>query len=155
MALHGVGALTAHHGCSRGMLVAGGLMLLVLVLLGVTNTIPLFVATVFFALFSVMGLGFAINIMRIARATPATSPHERLLNGNAKVIVALTPHGRVLLHGENWAATLDAPFAHQHMAIGERVRVVRVEGLQLIVTPTVEALVAYAQGLPHDPLLNP
>ena len=154
MALHGVGAVTAHHGCLRGMLVSGGLMLIILTLLGVTNTIPLLVATVFFALFSLMGLGLAVNLIRIARITPPSPPHERLLNVNAKVIVALTPHGRVLLHGENWAATLDDAFADQHIPIGAHVRVIRVEGLCVIVTPTVEALVAYAQGLPHVPPLN-
>ena len=154
MALHGFGALTTHHGCLRFTMGLGLITLIGLVLLGITNTIPLLVAAIFFAIFSLLSLTLAANVMRVARLIPPTPAHARLLNDHARVIEELAPEGRVLIQGENWAATLDPAFASQRIPVGQVVRVVHVVDLRLIVTPSVETLVAQAQALPPAPWLS-
>lgn len=148
MTLQGFGALTAHHGCLRFTMGLGLITFIGLVLLGITNMIPFLVAAMLIAIFSLLSLILAVNVIRFARSIPPTSAHARLLNDHARVIEELAPHGRVLIQGENWAATLDPAFADQRIPVGQLVRVIHVVDLRLIVTPSVETLVAQARALP-------
>lgn len=84
-------------------------------------------------------------LFRLARQTRQSSGLERFLDQPAVVTQTLTPEGRVRLHGEDWAAVLDEPFAHAPVAAGRNVRVVGVEHLRLIVAPTVQELLDHAR----------
>ncbi len=81
----------------------------------------------------------------VARRANNSTGHERFINQTATVLEDLAPMGRVMYQGENWAARLDTPFATQHIAIGETVRVIGVENLCLITTPSIDHLVRVAQ----------
>jgi len=65
-----------------------------------------------------------------ARRRPVTTGAEQLLGASAQVIEAFTGRGRVRLFGEEWAAECDRP-----LAAGQRVKILRVEGLTLHVHP--------------------
>jgi membrane-bound serine protease (ClpP class) len=58
---------------------------------------------------------------------------EGLIGKRGEARTALDPHGRVFVHGEIWNATGESP-----VALGQPVRVVRVEGLRLWVVPVSE-----------------
>ncbi len=85
------------------------------------------------ALVSAGVIRFAIQAQRF----PVKTGREGLLGERAKVIEPLSPNGRVRILGENWAAQLAEPFAHAGKVVeaGSEVRVVKVEGLTLIVEP--------------------
>ncbi|HLY29645.1 MAG TPA: NfeD family protein [Ktedonobacterales bacterium] len=104
-------------------------------------------------LVAVIVLRFAIG----AQLRRVTTGKEGLIGKQATVIEALQPDGRVMLQGENWQARLDpslfppdariaaqtnggaatalAQQATHVIEVGAKVRVVRVEGLRLIVAP--------------------
>jgi membrane-bound serine protease (ClpP class) len=85
------------------------------------------------ALVSAGVIRFAIQAQRF----PVKTGREGLLGERAKVVDPLSPEGRVRILGENWAARLAEPFAQAGKAVeaGREVRVVKVEGLTLIVEP--------------------
>ncbi|NWF70336.1 MAG: hypothetical protein HXY40_14715 [Chloroflexi bacterium] len=66
--------------------------------------------------------------MRRLRAMPDTSADERLAGTEGIVMTPLNPTGTVKLRGENWTAYSDEPIAS-----GERVLVIKRDGLQLYV----------------------
>jgi membrane-bound serine protease (ClpP class) len=94
------------------------------VLLGVVGAV---------ALFAVAVLRAAIRAQRF----PVKTGREGLVGERATVIDALSPDGRVRILGENWAARLATPFneAGREVEAGSEVRVVRVDGLTLVVEP--------------------
>jgi|GEM_PF-5026776 len=124
-----------------------------LVALGITGVA--FVSFVGVALLGVGG-GIVRIVWRFLRGTTHSNGNERFIDQHATVIVALTPSGRVRFHGENWAARLDDPFAAEHLPVGTDVRIIGIHELQLIVTPSVEALVGrvqmHALPDPHTPI---
>ncbi len=65
---------------------------------------------------------------------PVTTGVEQLLHDDAVVVEPFTGRGRVRVHGETWFAVADVP-----LAAGQRVRIVRVDGLTLHVVPTGSA----------------
>ncbi len=143
MAQHGWGMHFGHHGWLRVAGLVGGLTLIVVAALVFLNAISLLLASAIFAGLSLTGAGLAWNVAQIAARSSLSAPsHQRLLDATAKVIVDLAPEGRVLVQGENWAALLDPAFAGRPIPAGARVRVVGVEDLCLIVTPSVDDLLA-------------
>jgi membrane-bound ClpP family serine protease len=148
MSQHGWGLSFAHHGWLRVAGALGGLALLFVAVLIFTNAISLLLAAAIFAGVSMSGAGLAWNVMRIARFAPPAPPHQRLLDAPAKVIVALAPEGRVLVQGENWAAVLDDAFSDQAIPVGNRVRVIGVEDLRLIVTPSIDDILTHVHERP-------
>jgi membrane protein implicated in regulation of membrane protease activity len=153
MAQHGFGVLVGHHGCLRATLVGGAVALGAVVALVVVGSIPPLVAAASFAVISVGGAWLAVMAVRVATSMRNMPVPNRLLDSPATVVVDLTPAGRVLVQGENWAAVLDDPFRQQPIPAGQQVRVVAIENPRLIVTPSVEALLgqARAQSLAPPP----
>jgi membrane-bound ClpP family serine protease len=145
MAQHGFAAMFGHHGCLRAGLIGGGVVLTGVVVLVATGTISPLLAAATFAAIAVGGAALTVNVMRLIRTVPSLPAHVRLLDSTATVVITLAPEGRVLAQGENWAATLDDAFADQSIPAGRRVRVVGVENLRLIVTPSVDELLAQAR----------
>jgi membrane-bound ClpP family serine protease len=146
MAQHGIGALVGHHGCLRATLVGGAIALGAVLTLVATGAIsPLFAAAAFAAI-SVGGAGLAVLAVHTAASLRDLPAPNRLLDSTAIVVVDLTPAGRVLVQGENWAAVLEEPFQQQPILVGQPVRVVAIENLRLIVTPSVEALLGHARA---------
>jgi membrane-bound serine protease (ClpP class) len=80
-----------------------------------------------FALVTAGGLAMlAVGAMRRQVSTGA----EGLIHRHAEVRTALSPHGKVFVHGELWNAVSDVP-----VAVGGQVEVVAVDGLRLQVRP--------------------
>lgn len=75
-------------------------------------------------------LGILVFALR-AQRTPHRMGQESLVGRTGVVRIALEPAGIVQLGGEQWTA--ESANIHQHLPVGTRVRVVRVEGLKLIV----------------------
>ncbi len=132
--LRGVHGIFAHHGFLWFVFVLSGATLLLLSILVAVGIIAPFAAALTFAGVSGMGALLAMAVVLSIRHQPLPA-HERLLGSRATVVMPLAPQGRVMVHGEDWAATLDAPFANQALAVGQTVRVLNVVGLHLIVTP--------------------
>ncbi|HEX8994736.1 MAG TPA: NfeD family protein [Ktedonobacterales bacterium] len=84
-------------------------------------------------LISLLVLRYSIG----AQMRRVTTGKESFIGQTVTVIEPLTPAGRVSLLGENWAAKL-APSAAEvgWLPLGAHARVVRVEGLTLLVVPT-------------------
>lgn len=97
------------------------------------NPIVILVFVAGVGLISVAILRAAIRAQRF----PVKTGREGLIGERALVTEALTPAGRVRILGENWAATLAAPFAEAGKPVeaGQEVRVVSVDGLTLVVEP--------------------
>src|SRR5262249_13383373 len=87
---------------------------------------PAFVVPLSVAMAAVMGL-FVVLVVRAQRAPVATG-RAGMLGELGQAASELDPRGKVQVHGEIWNALARAPIAR-----GERVRVVAVEGLQLLV----------------------
>ena len=79
------------------------------------------------SLLCVLAMRLAIRAHRDEVATGV----EGLLEELGTVTQDLTPTGKVRVHGEIWDATATGPPIHR----GTRVRVVRVDNLQLMVEP--------------------
>jgi membrane-bound serine protease (ClpP class) len=77
---------------------------------------------------------FGVVMAARAQRRRVSSGAEGLVGEVGEVRSDLAPRGRVFVHGELWNATSDAPVRR-----GQAVRVVRVEGLQLRVTPVSDA----------------
>ena len=81
-------------------------------------------------------LGVAVEVaevgfwMRFLRRYRVRTGAEGLIGSNAEVIEDCDPRGRVRLRGEIWHA-----YCGPGARVGERVRVIRVEGLTLRVEP--------------------
>jgi membrane-bound serine protease (ClpP class) len=65
-----------------------------------------------------------------ARRKPVTTGTEQLAGAVAEAAEAFSGRGRVRIFGEEWAAVSDKPIAS-----GQRVRIDRVDGLTLHVSP--------------------
>ena len=68
-----------------------------------------------------------VNVRTLGRR-PVTSPD---IGVRARVVSALTPRGYVKVGNELWPAMSDGPSLEE----GRHVRIVRIEGMQLFVTP--------------------
>jgi membrane-bound serine protease (ClpP class) len=65
-----------------------------------------------------------------SRRRPVVSGHEGLLREQAEAVEAFEHQGLVRVHGELWNALTSAP-----VQAGQRLRIVRVDGLTLQVEP--------------------
>ncbi len=76
---------------------------------------------------------FLLNrVLNVHRSQPLTG-QEGMVGEEGRVVVALEPAGKVFVHGEYWDAV-----ASRSMALGERVRVVKVHGDRLEVEPVAD-----------------
>ncbi len=82
------------------------------------------------ALASALFLIGAVGLIVKARRGPVVSGPEELLQSRGEALEDFHGIGKIRIHGEIWAARCDTP-VHK----GERVRVLRREGLTLIVEP--------------------
>jgi membrane-bound serine protease (ClpP class) len=82
------------------------------------------------AVIEVAEVGFWIRFLRRYRIATGK---EALIGSSAEVIEACDPRGRVRLRGEIWRAECDSD-----ARVGDRVKVVGVEGLTLRVEPESE-----------------
>jgi len=101
--------------------------------------------TVIFTMTALMGLFFffVIGVLLRSRGRPPVTGESTLVGATAVVRQPLDPDGMVFVQGELWQATSTGGTIER----GELVRVVRVDGLRLTVTPvTIEA------GMPPDAL---
>jgi len=121
---------------SHGLLTAGGVIALFLGSLMLTSGAapyfsisPLVIVTVvaFTALFFLFVVGKAI----LAQRRQAVTGREGLVGAVGLAKSPLAPDGVVLIQGELWEASAEG----ERVEAGERVRVVKVEGLRLIVKP--------------------
>ena len=122
---------------SFGLLAVGGVLSLLLgsmmlidspapgLQIGMSLILPVTAATAAITLFLV---GLAIRAQR----APAVTGTSGMLHETGQALTSIDPGGvgRVQTHGEIWTAT-----ATEHVAAGESVRVVGVQGLLLTVTP--------------------
>jgi membrane-bound serine protease (ClpP class) len=88
--------------------------------------IPVVGATAILSLF-VVGMG-----LRAMRRAPQTG-QEGMIGAVGIAKTALSPHGKLAIHGELWDAVSDTP-----VEPGTSARVLRVEGLTLYVTPVLQ-----------------
>ena len=79
--------------------------------------------------------GFLIVMMLFARSRrkPVVSGPEEMVGSTAEVIEWVGAEGRVRAHGEVWQASAEQP-----LTPGRRVRITGIEGLVLVVQPTVK-----------------
>jgi len=76
---------------------------------------------------------FLLNrVLHVHRHQPLTG-QEGLVGEEGRVVVALDPAGKVFVHGEYWDAVAPRP-----VALGERIRVVKVQGGRLEVEPVAD-----------------
>jgi membrane-bound serine protease (ClpP class) len=73
---------------------------------------------------------FLLTLVLRARANKAVMNNAGLMDETGEARTALSPEGKVFVHGEYWDATATAP-----VAAGAPVRVVGVDGLKLRVEP--------------------
>jgi membrane-bound serine protease (ClpP class) len=75
---------------------------------------------------------FLMRLVLKSRKWKTATGKEELLGEEGIVTIALPAgsEGMIRVHGELWRA-----ISKQNVAVGERVRVLRVEGLQLLVEP--------------------
>ena len=72
--------------------------------------------------------------LRLARRWRPQTGAEAMIGRTAEVVVACRPTGQVRVGGELWEARCD-----EGADVGETVRIERLEGLTLVVTPTDSA----------------
>lgn len=91
-----------------------------------------------------IGLTFFAVVMVALRAMkkPIITGRESLAGRDGYVVTRLAPNGVVQVAGEQWSASLEA--GERPLKAGEKVKVVRVEGVRLIVKPLEEK-----ETLPH------
>jgi membrane-bound serine protease (ClpP class) len=91
-----------------------------------------------------IGLTFFAVVMVALRAMkkPIITGRESLAGRDGYVVTRLAPNGVVQVAGEQWSASLEA--GERPLKAGEKVKVVRVEGVRLIVKPLEEN-----ETLPH------
>lgn len=70
--------------------------------------------------------------LRLARRWRPRTGAEAMIGQVAEVVAACRPAGQVRVHGELWQARCD-----DGADVGQRVRIERLEGLTLVVAPTV------------------
>lgn len=132
--LRGIHGIFAHHGFLWFVLILSGVAFVIVGILLAAGVIAPFAAALTFA--GVSGtaalLAVAVTLSIRHQPLPATA---RLLGSRATVVQPLAPQGRVLVQGEDWAASLAAPFATQTLPAGQVVRVLGVVDLHLIVAP--------------------
>ena len=82
------------------------------------------------------GVVMLLTVMYFARARrePITTGREQLLREQPIAVEDFTSSGTVRIHGETWNAVTTSP-----VAAGQRLRIVRVEGLTLYVEPQAPA----------------
>jgi membrane-bound serine protease (ClpP class) len=129
-------ALDAKFG-THGALAVGGIATLVIgALLLVDSPIPEMRVKLATALAVSIPLGaitvFLMTIALRARRNKVVTGIEGLIGEEAVAQTPLVPAGKVFVHGELWDAVSSA-----NVAAGERVRVRKVDGLELTVEPTV------------------
>ena len=120
---------------SHGVLTAGGIVLLTLGgLLLVDAPIPQMRVHLITALAVSIPFGiitaFLMTIVVKARANKVVTGAQGLVGETGVAQTALSPQGKVFVHGELWDAIASTP-----LAVGELVRVNRVDGLILEVAP--------------------
>lgn len=133
-------------------LVLGGLMLFQSDVPGVRVSWPvLLTVTAFTGGF----FAFAVQAAIRAQRQHVTTGREGLVGDVGVVRAALAPEGQILVHGELWSARTETG---EPLPVGQRVRVLRVEGLRLIVRPegspaaAAEARAPSATAMPASPL---
>jgi membrane-bound serine protease (ClpP class) len=131
-------ALDAKFG-THGALAVGGIATLVIgALLLVDSPIPEMRVKLLTALAVSIPLGvitvFLMTIALRARAGKVVTGAEGLIGTVAVAQTALSPSGKVLIHGETWDA-----ISSSNVSAGEKVVVQKVDGLELKVDPTHEA----------------
>lgn len=90
---------------------------------GLELIIPAAIITALFFAF-VVGMGLR------AQKRKVVTGEEGLVGETGSALSEFSPEGKVSVHGEIWAATSDRPITR-----GQKVKVVRVEGMSLIVQP--------------------
>jgi membrane-bound serine protease (ClpP class) len=120
---------------SFGLLAAGGIVSLIFgSLMLIDSPAPELQLSISLVLSVVLGFtaiaGFLVRLALVAHRAPAVSGVEGLAAEHGEALTPITPdaQGRVRVHGENWLAT-----ANETIAAGDRIKVVRVEGLTLTV----------------------
>ncbi|MBA2285282.1 MAG: nodulation protein NfeD [Ktedonobacteraceae bacterium] len=88
-------------------------------------------------LIAVLGFTLVAFIVRSQRSA-IPSGVASMIGAKATVLTPLQPGGRVSYGGEDWAATLESPFTA--LDPGTEVQITAVEGLHLLVRPTVNAV---------------
>ena len=133
-----------HHVFARVAGVVGLMLLALLVILAEAHLLTSLAAVILLA--PILGIGIVVSraIVLIARRARYSTGQEHFLN--QVVIIDGAPAGRVRFHGENWAAILDEPFLGEQVPTGAQVRIVGIEDLRLIVTPSVNELVNRARN---------
>ena len=111
--------------------VIGSIMLLDTDIPGYGISIPLIG---FFALLSAGLFMFVLGMAIKARQRPVVSGMEEMIGSIGEVIDDFETNGRVRIHSESWQARSQSP-----MRRGQRVRVIAIEGLQLVVEPCTES----------------
>lgn len=102
---------------------------------------PIWLQVVWFVVVSILALILTRPLVKKyvnGRTTPTNA--DMVIGKDAVVteeIDNLHARGAVLLDGKTWTARTENE--NQHAAIGESVRVLRIEGVKLIVTPKTEA----------------
>jgi membrane protein implicated in regulation of membrane protease activity len=137
--LRGIHGIFAHHGFLWFVLILSGVALAIVAILVAVGVIAPLAAALTFAGVSVTGALLALAVALSIRHQPLPAT-VRLLGSRATVVQPLAPQGRVLVHGEDWAASLADPFVAQTLPAGQTVRVLGVVDLQLIVAPEAAPL---------------
>jgi membrane-bound serine protease (ClpP class) len=120
---------------SHGVLTAGGIFLLTLGgLLLIDSPIPEMRVHLATALAVSVPLGlitaFLMSIALKARRNKVVTGEQGLVGETGVAQTALSPHGKVFVHGELWNAVASAP-----LPVGQMVVVQRIDGLTLYVDP--------------------
>jgi membrane-bound serine protease (ClpP class) len=121
---------------SYGMLTVGGVVCLVLgsvvLVEGPIPELRIPLAVVLPASLTIAAIcAFALRLLVKAQSVPPTTGADGLAGETGRVTVALDPEGKVFVHGEIWnAASAGGPIPQ-----GGRVRIVRVDNMQLTVEP--------------------
>lgn len=101
----------------------GSIMLMDTEVPGYQIALPLIIGI---SLFSVAFIVMTLSMLLKVRRKPVTTGAEVLIGDTGKVVSGFPGAGRVLLAGEIWQATCD-----ENLKVGERVRVIKLQGLTL------------------------
>lgn len=93
-------------------------------------SIPLIIGM---AVLTAVGFASIITFALRAQARPAVTGAEGLAGKTGTTLSELNPEGTVVVAGEYWTAVLEPP--DRRLKKGHRVRVVRVDGMRMIVQP--------------------